>query len=162
MNNSSTEFENKKILELGICKESIKKWKTIKKAKVYGIGKQSQKSDNVQVFAGNPAIRYDLKHLANQIGKLDLIIDNSSKIDGHALTAFAVLSKNLNGYYFINNSHYMPHVVEVFNKLIRKTNVETYWWTDNEKEFIKNRLITCEIQSKYILIKISNKNIKII
>lgn len=167
MNNLDEFFINIKgkkvfLLEIGITNESIKIWnKYFMDLNLYGFDNDVKATDyvnydNIELFIGNKAKRGDLKTLTDEIGNyLDVIVDNSTSIDGHKLTAFAVFFRSLKpgGFYIIKNTQFNPHTIETFKNLIKNKSFETYWLTENEQLYTIKNVQSCIVYPKTIIIR---------
>jgi hypothetical protein len=161
LNKSLEHLKNKKInlLEIGIVEE-INMWKEyFGNAEIYGFDSNPAivhyKSDEINLFFGNQAIRSDLEMILDEKVRFDVIIDNGSGIDGHQLVTLATLFPCLknDSVYIIKDTHYNPHTVTVFEQFNRNKTLPTSWLTENEKIYLTKNIKSCQINPKFLLIK---------
>ncbi|MEH2000614.1 MAG: hypothetical protein V7L00_18025 [Nostoc sp.] len=111
--------KNLKILEIGIGGydnpneggNSLKLWKTyFPNSRIYGVDvvdKKALEEDRIQIFQGSQNDEYFLKKVIEEIGELDIIIDDGSHVNEHVITSFKTLFSSLKdgGIYIVEDTH---------------------------------------------------------
>lgn len=141
---------------------SVKMWEEyFPHAEIYGFdidnfSTECETCNRVHIFIGNQSTRDDLIAFKNEANcQFDIIIDDGSHIDGHQLTTLAILFPTLkpDGFYIIEDIHVAPHTASVFEEFVTNGEINTYWMTNEEKTFLKEKIKSCEIHSKLAIIK---------
>ncbi|GAA6614731.1 hypothetical protein [Scytonema sp. NUACC26] len=120
-------FKPLKILEIGIGGyddptkggESLKLWKKyFPKSMIYGIDiidKKALEEERIKIFQGSQDDELFLKEVIAETGELDIIIDDGSHINKHAIESFKTLFPALkkNGIYIVEDTHtsYWPSLI---------------------------------------------------
>lgn len=134
-----SKFRNAKInlLEIGVGGydkpdeggASLRMWKEfLKKGNIFSIDiydKQLLEEDRIKIFQGSQIDKAFLMSVVNEIGPIDIIIDDGSHINRHVITSFILLFPflNIGGIYAIEDvqtSYWSDHGGDSFN--LKKNN----------------------------------------
>lgn len=164
--------ENIKILEIGVGSgPSLKIWYDyFPNAKIYAIDISSQVShnnDRVKTYTGDQSKRDDLLKVIEEIGEVDLIIDDGSHVVSHQQISLGFLFKYLkkDGQYWIEDLHTSDaevwlgkslygydmsfgdgeSTVQVIEKFIESNEFYSPFLLDEENNYLTNNIKSIEL-----------------
>lgn len=139
------------LLEIGILNgASLRMWREYNpNMKIFAIDINPNcvnlvhKNDYTKIFIGDATDSEFLSKVVNEIGKIDVIIDDGSHVKDHILKSFDFLYNHLseNGVYFIEDLHVhhnnFPEFISDFNELLKTKKIPKDYKITNHDKLLK-------------------------
>jgi demethylmacrocin O-methyltransferase len=184
-------FKNKKInlLEIGVGGDenpclgghSLRMWKAyFSHGKIFGLDiydKKPLEEERIKIFKGSQVDKEFLEHVANEIGSIDVIVDDGSHINWHVIETFKLLFPKLKdgGIYVVEDvqTSYWPKsggdsadlknpatMMNYFKSLTDCLNHQEFAISNYEKSYYDKKIISMHFYHNMIFIYKGNNDEK--